>query len=105
MFPITNVKSPALQGLRHIPGVGKEVARDLRNLGIQSVGDLVGRDPEQLYRQLCELQGVRVDRCMLYVFRCAVYYAESVIHNRPLDPERLKWCYWKDAVDSLNNPS
>jgi hypothetical protein len=87
-----------LQGLRHIPGVGKEIARDLRNLGIQSVGDLVGRDPEQLYRQLCELEGQHVDRCMLYVFRCAVYYAETITCSIPPDPERLKWWNWKDKA-------
>lgn len=84
--------SPALKGLRQIPGVGKEIARDLRNLDIQSVQDLKGRDPEQLYVELCNLQGVKVDRCMLYVFRCAVYYASTEQH----DPELLKWWNWKD---------
>jgi hypothetical protein len=33
-----------------------------------------------------------VDRCMLNVFRCAVYYASNDIH----DPELLKWWNWKD---------
>lgn len=33
-----------------------------------------------------------MDRCMLYVFRCAVYYASSEQH----DPELLKWWNWKD---------
>jgi hypothetical protein len=98
MFQPMFVTPPELQGLRHIPGVGREIARDLRNLGIQSVGDLVGRDPEQLYLQLCEFEGVPVDRCMLYVFRCVVYYAEAVACNHPLDPERLSWCYWQDPV-------
>lgn len=84
--------SPALKGLRHIPGVGKVIAHDLRNLGVHSVQDLVGRDPDTLYAELCELQGTRVDRCMLYVFRCAVYYASNEQH----DPELLKWWNWKD---------
>lgn len=35
-----------------------------------------------------ERQSVQVDRCMLYVFRCAVYYEH--------DPELLKWWNWKD---------
>lgn len=78
--------------LQKIPGVGKSIARDLRNLGIVSIQDLNGRDPEQLYRQLCDDQGIKVDRCVLYVFRCAVYYASEQTH----DPQLLKWWNWKD---------
>jgi O-succinylbenzoate synthase len=92
MLEFSTSTAPAFKGLRAIPGVGKEIARDLRNLGIHSVSDLVGRDPEQLYAKLCELQGQRVDRCMLYVFRCAVYFASNDHH----DPELLKWWNWKD---------
>ena len=81
-----------LHALRGIPGVGKKTAYDLVMVGIRSVSDLVGRDPEELYGALCERTGKKVDRCMLYVFRCAVYYAST---ERP-DPELLKWWAWKD---------
>ena len=40
----------------------------------------------------CIQKGFTEDRCELYVFRCAVYYAEHEEH----DPEKLKWWYWKD---------
>ena len=63
--------------LESIPGVGPKTAADLRTLGIFSVADLKGRDPEQLYRALEASVGCHVDRCVLYVFRCAVYYASS----------------------------
>jgi hypothetical protein len=62
--------------------------------GIRAVGDLVGRDPEELYARSCMHQGVTIDRCLLYVYRCAVYYAEA----RSPDPELLKWWAWKDAA-------
>jgi len=75
-----------------IPGVGKKISKDLLSLGLRSVEDLKDNDPEKLYRELCEKQGVHVDRCMLYVFRCAVYYASNSTH----DPELLKWWNWKD---------
>jgi hypothetical protein len=81
-----------LKQLRVIPGVGKRIAEDLRGLGISSVEDLKDRDPEELYERLCRLKGCRVDRCMLYVFRCAVYFASNASH----DPELLKWWNWKD---------
>ena len=78
--------------LQRIPGVGPSLAQDLRDLGMSCVADLRGQDPEQLYTRLIAQRGVHQDRCVLYVFRCAVYFAETP------DPEqaRLKWWNWKD---------
>jgi hypothetical protein len=87
-------KQSALKVFRQVPGVGKSIAEDLWNLGLRSVSDLKNQDPEDLYLRLCALQGTHVDRCMLYVFRCAVYYASNDIP----DPELLKWWNWKDTV-------
>ncbi len=78
--------------LQSIPGVGKRIAEDLRDMGIFRVSDLKGRNPEQMYDEFCALRKQRIDRCMLYVFRCAVYYAENASH----EPELLKWWNWKD---------
>jgi hypothetical protein len=78
--------------LQKIPGVGKRIAQDLRNLGIGSIQELKDKDPEELYARLCDQQGVKIDRCMLYVFRCAVYYASTQTY----DPELLKWWNWKN---------
>ena len=80
------------RSLQEIPGVGPSIAQDLHGLGIKKVADLKGRDPERLYRRLCKQEGHHVDRCVLYVFRCAVYYAST----RRLHPEKLKWWNWKD---------
>lgn len=81
-----------LKELQTIPGVGPAISKDLYNLGIRSVADLKGKNPEELYEQLCIYQGRRVDRCMLYVLRCAVYYASE---ESP-EPEKLKWWNWKE---------
>ena len=83
--------------LEHIPGVGKSIATDLRHLGITSIDQLKGKDPERLYQKLCDFKASPVDRCMLYVLRCAVYYAS---HSDP-DPELLKWWNWKDEDGRL----
>lgn len=83
----------AIAQLRKIPSVGPSLARDLVSLGVRRVADLRGRDPQALYDQLCEQQGQHQDRCVLYTFRCAVYYAST---TKP-DPEKLKWWNWKDA--------
>ncbi|MBN2541650.1 helix-hairpin-helix domain-containing protein [bacterium] len=84
-------KDQVLQELRVIPGVGERVAEDLWMLGIRAVADLKNRNPEELYNKLCAIQGRKVDRCMLYVLRCAVYFAS----NTTYDPELLKWWNWK----------
>ena len=89
-----NDKQAVLREFRQVPGVGKSIAEDLWDLGLRSISDLQNRDPEDLYLRLCALQGTHVDRCMLYVFRCAVYYASNDIH----DPELLKWWNWKDRA-------
>ncbi len=75
-----------------IPGVGKRIAADLNAIHIHKVEDLIGKDPEKLYEELNKNQGVILDRCMLYVMRCAVYFASNKTH----DPELLKWWKWKD---------
>ncbi len=79
--------------LQVIPGVGPSIAQDLVDLGIRAVTQLRGRDPQHLYDELCRLRGAHVDRCMLYVFRCAVYYASNDVH----DPHLLQWWHWKDT--------
>ncbi len=87
-----SMKQSILRELEQIPGVGEKIARDLQGLGFCSVQDLKDQDPEELYLKLCVRKGMDVDRCMLYVFRCAVYFASNKRHN----PELLKWWNWKD---------
>ncbi len=70
-------REDSLKALQTIPGVGKSIAMDLYRLGMRRVADLRGRSPEKLYDQSNELAGVRQDPCLLYVFRCAVYFAET----------------------------
>ncbi len=79
--------------LQNIPGIGKSMERDLLDLGIESISALKGKNPEDMYANLMKLRGSYIDRCVLYVFRCAVYYAENDIR----EPELLKWWNWKDS--------
>jgi len=84
--------SAATGDLQSIPGVGPSIAEDLRDLGYSRVSDLQKEDPEQMYLALIKLRGLHQDRCVLYVFRCAVYFAGNEKH----DPDLLKWWNWKD---------
>lgn len=85
-------RAAILKELQIIPGVGKSIAEDLYAIGIRSVADLNGASPAALYEKICIRAGAPVDRCMLYVCRCAVYVAST---KNP-DPEKLKWWNWKD---------
>jgi hypothetical protein len=86
----------AQQSLVAIPGIGTFIASDLRAIGIHRIDDLVGKDPEELYELSNHYAGSIQDRCLLYVFRCAVYFAETPEDER--NPEQLKWWYWKDRA-------
>jgi len=72
--------------------VGKATEQDLIEMGYTDIESLRGQDPQSMYEQHCTLKGCRVDRCQLYVFRCAVYFADNEIH----ESEKLKWWNWKD---------
>lgn len=81
-----------MQDFRRIPGVGKSIAQDFWDMGFRSASQLHGYDPEKLYTDFCALRGMHIDRCMLYVFRCAVYFVSEIKH----EPQKLNWWYWKD---------
>jgi nucleotidyltransferase/DNA polymerase involved in DNA repair len=81
------------------PGVGEKIARKLNLIGVLKVSDLENRDPEILYKKLEKTIGRHIDRCVLYVFRSAVYYASNNKH----DPEKLKWWNWKDRQERKGN--
>lgn len=85
-------KQKVLQHLRKIPGIGKACSEDLWNIGIRKISDLAGQNPAVLYDRLNTYSGVKQDICMLYTFRCAVYFATEEDH----ETDKLHWCYWKD---------
>ncbi len=81
-----------LKDLQTIPGVGKSIAGDFFNVGIRRVSDLKNADPEELYERMNKFYQVKQDVCLLYVMRCAVYFASNENH----DQDKLNWWYWKN---------
>ena len=84
----------SIKELCKIPGVGKVVAHDLLSLGFQSISDLKGQNPEEMYIRHNDNKGSVQDICMLYTFRCAVYFAETPKTKQ--ESEKLKWWNWMD---------
>jgi hypothetical protein len=87
-------KDRSIKELMQVPGVGKSIANDLWNIGIACIDDLIGKDPDVLYDLSNRHANTVQDRCLLYCFRCAVYFAETEPDDR--DAEKLKWWNWKD---------
>lgn len=86
------MKKSRQTGLQSLPGVGPSIAADLRQLGFHTVDSLRNQNPEEMYARLCRMQARHLDRCLLYVFRCAVYAASTA---EP-DARLLLWWNWKD---------
>lgn len=77
--------------LKIIPGVGENMEKHLHDLGYFTIDSLKGQNPESMYEADKELHGGSLDRCVLYVYRLCVYYAE----NDEYDLDKLKWWNWK----------
>lgn len=89
-----DIMGTSIKELMQIPGVGKSIARDFLKIGIKSVRDLRGKNPEILYDLINRKVGIVQDRCLLYVLRCAVYYSSTERSRH--DPDKLKWWNWSD---------
>ena len=66
-----------IKKLQDIPNVGKAIEKDLILLGIKKPIELIGKDPYQMYRDLCNVTSNRHDPCLIDVFISAVKYMEG----------------------------
>lgn len=80
------------EDLMNIHNIGLRIKKMLLDIGIHTMSDLKNKVPERLYEEVCKNTGIIQDRCLLYVFRMAIYYVNNDVH----DEEKLKWNYWKD---------
>lgn len=60
-----------------IPNVGKAIEKDFLLLGFNEPVELIGKDPYQMYSDLCNIIGSRQDPCVIDVFISAVRYMEG----------------------------
>ncbi|MGM0338206.1 helix-hairpin-helix domain-containing protein [Enterococcus sp. AZ007] len=79
--------------LKVIPGIGKNMEQHLIKAGYPTIASLKKQDPEEIYLKDCVMQGEKVDRCALYVYRLAVHYAN---HDGDLPVNRQNWWDWQD---------
>lgn len=82
----SKVDRACVHQLTDLPNIGKEMARDLRLLGIATPAQLKGRDPFDLYEALERASGTRQDPCVLDVFISITRFMNG-------EPPRTWWSY------------
>ncbi len=72
--------------LLELANVGPAIAGHLGKAGVTRASQLVGRDPVEIYEQMCEADGRRHDPCLLDTVMSAVDQANG-------NPARPWWAY------------
>src|SRR3712207_5358091 len=70
-------RDEAMARLQEIPNVGPRIAEDLLKLGVARVEDAAGRNPDEMYHELCAIDAERHDPCVRDVFAAVVSHAEG----------------------------
>jgi hypothetical protein len=60
-----------------LPNVGPAIAKKLVRLGLRGVAELADRDPDQMFEQLSEMDGISHDQCLRDVFHAVVAHAKG----------------------------
>ncbi len=74
---MTETEKETVVRLREIPNVGPKMAADLLKLGVRRLEDAAGRDPDEMYYELCTIDAKRHDPCVRDVFAAVVAFAEG----------------------------
>ncbi|MFZ6749688.1 helix-hairpin-helix domain-containing protein [Undibacterium sp. Ren11W] len=82
--------------LEQLPNIGKAGAADLRLIGIQHPSQLIGRNPYDMYEDLCLATAKRHDPCVYDVFIAAVRYMEG-------GPALPWWAHTEERKAHLNS--
>ena len=70
-------RDKAVARLQRIPNVGPKMASALIRLGVSSLEDAAGKDPDEMHHELCALDAKRHDPCVRDIFAAVVSYAEG----------------------------
>ena len=71
-----------VQDFQQIKNIGPALADDFRRLKLRGPQALIGKDPFELYRKICKVDGVFHDPCVLDCFISAVEFMNG---KRPQD--------------------
>ena len=83
-----------IRTLTDLPNVGPACEKDLRLIGIRVPAHLRGRDPYDMYAQLCLKTGVMHDPCVIDVFL-------SVVRFMAGEAAQPWWAFSKERKETL----
>ena len=89
-------KREKLAHLEDMPNIGPSIAANLRQLGITTPAELLGRDPYAMYDDLCRLTCQRHDPCLLDTFIAAVRFMDG-------ESKKPWWKYTAERKRELAN--
>ncbi|MBC8212776.1 MAG: helix-hairpin-helix domain-containing protein [Gammaproteobacteria bacterium] len=87
-----------IKKFRDIPNIGKAIEKDFAILEMKHPAELVGKDPYQLYAELCRRTAQRHDPCLIDVLISAVRYMEG-------GPPRKWWEFTQERKSTLARQS
>jgi hypothetical protein len=91
----TEMKRGDINQFRDIPNVGLVIEKDFFALGLDKPIELIGKDPYQLYSDLCRITQKKHDPCVIDVFISAVRYMEG-------GPLKKWWEFTEERKKHLN---
>lgn len=86
-----------VRNLTDLPNIGKAGVADLVVLGILHPQQLIGRDPVQMYQELCVLTQQRHDPCVIDVFM-------SITRFMAGEPAQVWWNFTEERKQLLLHP-
>jgi len=72
-----NPNRKTITRLDELPNIGKAMASDLQLISIDHPRELIGKDPFELYEELCTKTGKRHDPCVIDVFMSVIHFMEG----------------------------
>ena len=90
------MKRTDIKRFRDIPNVGIAIEKDFFALGMGHPVDLIGKDPYQMYNDLCRIRHRKYDPSVLDVFISAVHYMEG-------GPTKKWWEFTQERKKYLGN--
>lgn len=85
-----------INNFQDIPNVGKAIEKNFILLGIKKPIELLGRDPYQMYSDLCNVTCKQHDPCVIDVFISAIRYMEG-------GPLKKWWEFTKERKEKLGD--
>lgn len=70
-------KRQVVNQLEDLPNIGKSLAADLRQVGIFHPLDLMGQDPQLIFRELFPIMGHRHDPCVFYTLLAVQHFLQT----------------------------